>query len=200
MAAKLLVCRVCGGKFNVLEDNKTIECRYCGQVVNIPTLDDRLVNQYNRGTYLRQKHEFENAARVYQRIIAEYPDEWEAYWGLLLSRYGIEYVDDKGIKVPTLHRMQFHSILKDPDYCKIIESVDDENKRVYQENASVIASIQERYFAIINNETPYDVFICYKDTEIDAPHRPTMDRAYAQEIYDALTKQGYKVFFSHVSL
>ena len=41
----------------------------------------------------------------------------EAHWGGVLSRYGIEYVEDpaSGERVPTCHRVQLEGILNDPD-------------------------------------------------------------------------------------
>lgn len=200
MASRVLTCRICGNKIEVSHDIRSVHCEYCGQKINVPTLDERLLAQCNRGTYLRQKHEFENAYRVYQRIVSEYPEEPEVYWGLVLSRYGVDYVDERGKKIPTLNRMQYQSILKDADYNRTVEFAKGESKVLYQDNAAEIARIQNRYFAIVKNEAPYDVFICYKDTEIDNPSKPTMDRMYAQEIYNALTEKGYKVFFSHISL
>lgn len=48
--------------------------------------------------------EFDRAATVYVSITGEFPEEAEAYWGLCLCKYGIEYVDDPltGKKIPYL--------------------------------------------------------------------------------------------------
>lgn len=200
MATQLLTCGICNGKLEVMEEGKTAICQYCGETIRIPTLDNRLIQQLNRGVFLRQKSEFDNALRVYQMIAAEFPDEPEAYWGIVLSRYGITFVDEHGEKKPTLHRMQYQSVLMDPDYLKALQCAKEDGKVLYEEKALAIDSISKKYHTIVNHEAPYDVFICYKDKEIHAPGKPTMDRVYAQEIYTALTERGYKVFFSHISL
>ena len=61
---------------------------------------------------LRFNCEFDKAAGIYENIVADFPEEAEGYWGLLLCRYGIEYVDDPatGKKVATCHRSSFDSI------------------------------------------------------------------------------------------
>ena len=50
--------------------------------------------------------------------MADFRQEAEAYWGLVLCKYGIEYVDDPatGKKVPTCHRSSFESIMEDPNF------------------------------------------------------------------------------------
>ena len=47
-------------------------------------------------------------------------------------------------------------------------------------------------------EEPYDVFISYKELDEDGDRTP--DSVIAQDIYRALTKEGYRVFFSRISL
>ena len=41
------------------------------------------------------KDEFDKAYGVFESIVADFPEEAEAYWGLCLCKYGIEYVDGR---------------------------------------------------------------------------------------------------------
>lgn len=101
--------------------------------------------------------------------------------------------------MPTCHRVQVASILADADYLAAVENApDEESRRIYQEEAARIAEIQKGILAISANEKPYDVFICYKET--DANGQRTHDSQWAQDIYYGLTEQGYKVFFSRITL
>jgi len=101
--------------------------------------------------------------------------------------------------VPTCHRVQVASILADADYLAAVEDAPDaESRRIYQEEAARIAEIQKGILAISANEKPYDVFICYKET--DANGQRTHDSQWAQDIYYGLTEQGYKLFFSRITL
>ncbi len=95
--------------------------------------------------------------------------------------------------------MQVASILADADYLAAVENApDEESRRIYQEEAARIAEIQKGILAISANKKPYDVFICYKET--DANGQRTHDSQWAQDIYYGLTEQGYKVFFSRITL
>ena len=59
--------------------------------------------------------------------------------------------------------------------------------------------MQQQIIAVVENEEPYDVFICYKETD-DITKQRTEDSLIAQDIYTELIKEGYKVFFSRVTL
>lgn len=90
-------CECCGGNLDVINNNgsRIIQCPYCETQQTIPqTEDEKKVNLYNRAVKLRRQCEFDKAEGIYESIVASYPDDAEAYWGLCLCKYGIEYVDD----------------------------------------------------------------------------------------------------------
>lgn len=101
--------------------------------------------------------------------------------------------------MPTCHRVQVASILADADYLAAVENApDEESRRIYQEEAARIAEIQKGILANSANKKPYDVFICYKET--DENGQRTRDSQWAQDVYYGLTEQGLKVFFSRITL
>ena len=61
-----------------------------------------------------------------------------------------------------------------------------------------IERLQRSILAISQREEPFDVFICYKETDNNG--RRTVDSTLAQDIYYQLTNEGYKVFFSRITL
>ena len=196
-----LKCKMCGGELQITEDTSVCECEYCGSKQTIPTVDDeKLMKLYDRANRLRMSNEFDKAAGVYESIIEESDTEAEAYWGLLLCKYGIEYVDDpaSGDKVPTCHRSSFDSILEDPDFEMVMENSDALARSVYRESAKQIEEIRKGIIEVSGKEEPYDIFICYKETAEDGDR--TVDSVMAQDVYDALTGKGYRVFFSRISL
>ena len=196
-----LKCKMCGGELQITEDTSVCECEYCGSKQTIPTVDDeKLMKLYDRANRLRMSNEFDKAAGVYESIIEESDTEAEAYWGLLLCKYGIEYVDDpaSGDKVPTCHRSSFDSILEDPDFEMVMENSDALARSVYRESAKQIEEIRKGIIEVSGKEEPYDIFICYKETAEDGDR--TVDSVMAQDVYEALTGKGYRVFFSRISL
>ena len=194
-------CKMCGGDLNPEENATTCECEYCGSVQTIPTADnEKKGNLFNRANRLRMAAEYDKAAAVYTSITAEFPEEAEAYWGLCLCKYGIEYVEDPvtAKKIPTCHRTRSESIMDDPDFDQACENADAVAKRVYREEAKAIDRLQQDILSVVANESPYDVFICYKETDDDGQR--TEDSVLAQDIYDSLTAKGLKVFFARISL
>ena len=100
--------------------------------------------------------------------------------------------------LPTCHRASFDSFLEDVDYLAAIEHSDGITRRQYQKDAAKIAEVQRGILATSQNEEPFDVFICYKESEND--NSRTRDSLMAQEIYYQLTEQGRRVFFSRITL
>ncbi len=195
-------CKMCGGTIEVEEGTTTCECEFCGTTQTVPNIKDnnKLIALHNRANSLRLNNEFDKAMFTYENIINECPNDAEAHWGLLLCRYGIEYVDDPntGKKIPTCHRTQFKPIFDDIDYKAALDNSDVISKKIYQSEAEAINKIQKGILAVSQNESPYDIFICYKET--DESSKRTRDSLLAQEIYEELTKKNYKVFFARITL
>lgn len=197
----VIKCKMCGGDL-VIEPGATVaECEYCGTRQTIPNQDDeKKLTLFARANRLRMGCEFDKAAGIYESIVADFPQEAEAYWGLVLCKYGIEYVDDPatGKKIPTCHRSSFDSILEDSDFEQAQENADVVARKVYREEAKQIEEIRKGIIEVSGREEPYDIFICYKET--DENGQRTVDSVIAQDVYDALTEKGYRVFFSRITL
>lgn len=194
-------CKMCGGQLEITEGMTVCECEYCGTQQTLPKSDnEQALNMINRANHFRQQCEFDKAAEVYEKLIAQNDSDAELYWSLALCRYGIEYVDDPLThkKIATCHRTQFKSILDDADYLAAIERADFMQKPVYEAEAKYIDTIQKGILEISNKEEPFDVFICYKESDENGKRTP--DSVLAQELYYQLTQEGFKVFFSRITL
>jgi len=197
----MIKCKMCGGDLGLNEGSTIATCEYCGSTQTVPSADnEKKLTLFARANRLRFACEFDKAAGIYESIVADFPEEAEAYWGLVLCRYGIEYVDDPGTgkKIPTCHRSSFDSILEDSDFEQALENADLLARRVYREEAKQIEELRKGIIAVSNNEEPYDIFICYKETDEQGDR--TLDSVLAQDVYDALTDKGYRVFFSRITL
>ena len=194
-------CKMCGAPLDVKEGQTVVTCQFCQSTQTVANADDeRKENLFNRANTLRASCDFDKAILSYQSILSVFPNEPEAHWGLCLCKYGIEYVDDPATKkkIPTIHRVSYDSILKDSDYLAALSYADPIAKEEYQTEAKQIADIQNNFLSISQKEEPFDIFICYKET--DANGKRTRDSVLAQEIYSNLTDKGYKVFFSRITL
>ncbi|MDO4960670.1 MAG: DUF6273 domain-containing protein [Eubacteriales bacterium] len=197
----ILKCKMCGGTLEVTDGQSVCECEYCGSKQTVPnSQDEGLQTLYNRANVLRMKSEFDKAAEIYEKILQKNETEAEAYWGLILCKYGIEYVEDPQTyrRVPTCHRASYDAVTADEDYKNAIKYADISQKILYEDEARAIDEIQRGILAIAQKEDPYDVFICYKET--DENGKRTQDSVIANDIYYQLTQEGYKVFYAAITL
>ena len=194
-------CKMCGGALEIKDGSTVALCEYCGTNQTLPKLtDEKRANLYDRANHFRRNSEFDKAAAIYEQILFEDNTDAEAYWSLVLCRYGIEYVVDpiSQRRVPTIRRAQYTSIFDDANYKSAVKIADNYQRVVYEEEATTINEIQKGILAISQKEDPFDVFLCYKET--DESGKRTHDSVLAQELYYELKQEGFKVFFSRITL
>ncbi len=196
----LFKCKMCGGSLEV-NDETVVTCDYCGTQQTLPKANDEIVqNLFNRANTLRLKCEFDKAEQIYEKILQENDAEPEAHWGLVLCKYGIEYVEDPKTykRIPTCHRTSYDAVMTDAEYLAAVQYADVVQRSVYEAEARAIDRIQRDILAIVRDEKPFDVFICYKET--DESGRRTVDSAIANDIYYQLTQEALKVFYAAITL
>ena len=193
-------CKMCGASLK--HNGKSfVTCEYCDTQQTLPKLSsDRIANLYDRANHFRRINEFDKAMGIYEQILNEDATDAEAYWSLVLCRYGIEYVEDPSThkRIPTINRTQYTSIFDDSNYRSALQYADDAQRSIYQQEARTINVIQKSFLEISHKEEPFDVFICYKET--DRNGRRTPDSVLANDLYHQLTQEGFKVFFSRITL
>lgn len=194
-------CKMCGGTLNFTEGSTVAECECCGTKQTLPKLsDEKRTNLYDRANHFRRNNDYDKALSIYEQILNEDKTDAEAYWSIVLCKYGIEYVEDPTThkRVPTINRTQFTSIFADEDYKSAMAYADGYQRDLYEAEAKEIDKIQKGILAISDKESPYDVFICYKET--DNGGRRTQDSVLAQDLYFGLKNEGFNVFFSRITL
>lgn len=194
-------CKMCGGTIEFTTGETVGVCDSCGTKQTLPkSNDDVIANLFNRANNLRLKCEFDKAKAIYEKIVDQDDSEAEAHWGIVLCKYGIEYVDDPltGEKVPTCHRTMFEAVTTDADYQAAIDYSDPAQQIIYEKEAHNIDHIQRDILSIVEKEEPFDIFICYKET--DENGKRTVDSTIANDMYYQLKEEGFKVFYSAITL
>ncbi len=194
-------CKMCGGDLEIAAGVTVAECEYCGTKQTLPKANDEVIqNLFNRANNLRLKCEFDKAEQIYEKILQENDAESEAHWGIVLCKYGIEYVEDPKTykRIPTCHRTSYDAVTTDADYLAAIEHADAVQRNIYEAEAKAIDEIQKNILSIVKNEKPFDVFICYKES--DENGKRTIDSTIANDIYYQLTQEGLKVFYAAITL
>lgn len=194
-------CKICGGTLDIKENNKITTCEYCGTKQTLPKLENhKITNLYDRANHYRRNNEYDKAEALYEMILNEDDNDAETYWSLILCKYGVTYVKDPKTDeyIPTCNRTQAISIFADENYKQALKYANDEQKQLYKTEAEKINNIQKGILEISNKEEAFDIFICYKET--DESGNRTQDSVIAQQLYHELQKEGYKVFFSKITL
>lgn len=194
-------CKICGGHIELPPGRTLGTCAFCGNQVTLPRVTDEThAAAFDRGNHFRRIGEFDKALAVYERIVQEDEGNAEAHWCCALCRFGIEYVKDPstGEYLPTCHRVSFDRFLEDVDYLAALSHADDAARSQYQQDAEQIAQVQRGILAVSQSEKPFDVFLCYKETDADGQR--TRDSQLAQDVYYQLTDQGLRVFFARITL
>ncbi len=194
-------CKMCGGTIEFEEGSTVGVCDSCGTKQTLPRLsNDKKKNLIDRANHFRLNHDFKKAMMLYEQALSEDKKDAEIYWCLVLCRYGIDYVEDPEShkRIPTIHRSQYGTIYRDEDYQHAIQYADEKQKELYEAEAKEIEQIQKGILEISNQEEPFDVFICYKESDEEGKRTP--DSVLATELYHELREEGFKVFFSRISL
>lgn len=197
----IIKCKMCGGDMEIIEGVNVAKCEYCGSTMTLPKVEDeQRAAAFNRGNHFRRIGEFDKALAVYERIVQEDETDAEAHWCCALCRFGIEYVKDpaSGAYLPTCHRASYDSFLEDVDYKATLQYADVVARSQYEKDGKIITQVQRDILEISQKEKPFDVFLCYKEN--DENGNRTVDSTLAQDIYYQLTDQGYRVFFSRITL
>ena len=131
----VLKCKACGGDLVIADGASVGVCEFCETKQTLPKAGDEVLeNLFNRANALRLKCEFDKAEQIYEKIVQEYGEESEAHWGIVLCKYGIEYVEDpKTLKrIPTCHRTSYDAVTADADYLAAIKYADEAQKQLYE--------------------------------------------------------------------
>ena len=134
-------CKMCGGTLNFTEGSTVAECECCGTKQTLPKLsDEKCANLYDRANHFRRNNDYDKALSIYEQILNEDKTDAEAYWSIVLCKYGIEYVEDPSThkRIPTVNRTQFTSIFADEDYKAAIANADGYQRDLYEAEAKEI--------------------------------------------------------------
>ena len=193
------ICNICGANL-IYKDGKWV-CPACGAFKTEEISNEEVTLLYNAAQKLRLAS-FDDAEEAYRDIIAKYPENSEAHWGLVLSKYGIKYEDDyDGKKLPTCYATSIESVLTDKDYLDAVRLCKDKyQKEYYIEQGKVLEKIRVEWFEKASKEPKYDVFLCFKDSDKLNNMERTDDSIEVANLYTHLSSLGYKVFYSRESL
>ena len=197
-------CSTCGGKWIPSGIPGVLMCDSCRRTNDINArMEAWRQKKYQVVNHYRQDGDFDQAIEQLNELVNEGNADHYTYWLLALCAYGIEYVEEEenGRKLPTFNRVPVNSIYNDENYKKAIELAKRDAPQqcaIYESEAKIINEIHAKYRYDQEHEPSYDIFISFKET--DAKGARTKDSEIAERIYRALTKAGYRTFYSRITL
>ncbi len=192
------ICNICGANYEYIGGRW--KCPACGAYKAEELSNEEVTLLYNAAQKLRLC-DFDEAEIEYSDIIEKFPKNPEGYWGRLLARYGIKYEEDfDGRRIPTCYAASIKSVFGDSDYEMAMSLFGEDEKAYYKSQAEYIERVRREWIEKASKEAPYDIFLCYKDSDLANGVERTADSIAVQELYIHLTEQGYRVFYSRESL
>ena len=207
----VMICPVCGNGEFVSKGDGTYKCRACGALLRDEVLAGQILNDIQVVFGFLSAGNFSAAEEICRGKLALAPNNAELHWLMFLAKNQISFVVD-----PQTHERKpvFYSklvftrdcVLDDPDFRAALHG---DNAEQYRRMGQKIEEIRQELCDEIAKNPDFeqvDVFISFKDkvevTEAGGVTRKvaTEDRTIADQVYAALTKLGYKVFFSPVSI
>ena len=207
MRLRPIICEICGGT-EFVEKNGLLVCIHCdanypkhieeseeakeARILRISRLDDA-----EKELRMSPPH-FDIAEDKFLELVRQYPEWSVGYWGVVRAKYGIKYeLDMDGKAIPSCYKSSYEDFRNDTHFKRAIELAEtDEIKIKYQSEGDRIAQTCKEWRETASN-FDYDIFISFKASENG---EETRDAREMQNLYTYLTEQGYKVFFSPVSM
>ena len=195
------ICYNCGGE--IISRGGRFVCSSCGSYMPEQISGEEVSLLYAAFQKLRLA-DFYEAEREFDDIIRRHPRNAQAYWGRLMSHYGIKYEKDyDGRNIPTCYATSIDSVYESSDYRKALELADAETQAVFKDHADYMERVRKEWLEKASREKPYDIFISFKDSDTEEQKKGrehTQDSDDLRELYLYLMKKGYRVFFSRESL
>lgn len=147
-------CTQCGGNIIIDDTKRTVICEFCKTIYVSEKIIDNSVdnNKVSRATYSTtqinnntyetlikngfsylESEDYDSAAKIYLKIIKEYPDVYDGYAGLILSLTKNLKLDDTSQRdrILELHKkMDYYRTIKKVYYDQLTEKVDCYCKRL----------------------------------------------------------------------
>ena len=193
-------CSICGADLIFPAGINEVLCEFCLRPNARPKSRPSETTLMKYANERRNLGDFDKAAEGYRQVLQKNMEEHEARWGLLLCKYGVMYVEDSvsGKRMITCRKAVASAMQTEPDFLICCQQAEGEVREAYRRDAVYIDKVQSEIRRIRAREEPYDVFICYKESDPDGAR--TRDSVLAQQICMRMRDRGYRVFYAPDSL
>lgn len=207
--ALILRCLQCGSNKLTKNPEGTYTCDSCGTKTDFDKFDESDQLKIDQALSLRQTAKFDEARVLYDQLKFGLPKDQhapEVHFGLFACDYKVLFELDNrtGNRVPIFYSSSERTVFDNPNLNLALAQARDLSFKKYQEYyelASKVEAARMTYQQIVKYVTPFDIFICFKKTDLDGIS-DTKDYSAAMTLYQYLVSHfsQFKVFFSEKSL
>ena len=198
-----LRCKTCDAVLDLsAAKNGVIECAFCHNTYTVPKEEAR---NDTRELLAIASHEldtcsFDRAYTAYSKAAELDASEPEAYFGMALATFKVQYLKDANRKhlQPICHDVGEERLADDKNYKKALSLATAAQKKIYTARAEEIDGVRKEFGRLRDRGVHYDCFICVKVTDKDDKGNQinTQDSYEALKLYNHLKKRGYSPFYS----
>lgn len=193
MAFTKLQCTTCGGNLIKIDDTR-YRCDSCRLVYERTEQaeDGKLADDMNRASYERWNGRFSEALNLYDRILEENPDNFEANWGAFLSEHNIGYIKaPDGTQTAIFYGVKDERIYDNYNYTRAMHNCPSAiDAKEFAAVAEVLENTRVKA-AKAEENTDVDVLVsCVKSSG----EKSTDELAVAERLVAELKGCGLKVF------
>ena len=205
---QIFKCKTCEqslDEFVALSSNGLVECPYCYNIWTIPKKETNpaALSFLRIGEHNLDTCKFDEAYTAFKKAAELDSSEPEAYFGMALAEFKVQYLKDISGEKPRLqpicHEISDKKFSDNPDYMRAYMKATDGQRKEYEKKAQEIDYALNEFYKLKQSGLDYDCFICVKVTDDDTKLR-TPDYKDADDIYFSLRGSGYKPFFSEREL
>lgn len=193
MYDRTMKCKTCGQDVHFEKGKSSARCIYCDTINYLPTDDvnpEGKKSKEVRADEFRVQGNFGEAERLYNQLVADDKESYDARWGSVLCRYGAIYeksIDGKWTY--TSQRIVEKSILGDADYLYARDHCPEDMRAKIEEKARYIDAIQSEMRKLLRDPKPCDIFLSCN------PRAIGYVAEQAEKLYNVLKKK-YGVFYA----
>ena len=200
-------CKNCGALFPATtNENGVLKCEYCDSIFTIPKNDsnNEVLQFLQIGEHNLDACHFDEAYTAFEKASQLNDKEPEAYWGMALAEFKVQYIKDavNNRLQPICHEFNDKEFQANKNYLKALRCAGAEQKSEYFSKAQDIDYIREEFLKLQQSGLDYDCFICVKVSQTGVEQADiskknwTNDAYNADSIYDLLKRHDFRPFFS----
>ena len=208
MVSGVIKCKDgCGASIDLRRaTDDVVECEICFRKYPVPKKDISPValSFLRQGEHDLDTGKFDEAYTAYARATDYDSQEPEAYWGMALAEFKVQYIKDtvNNRLQPICHEFTDKQFTQNKNYLSALKFATQKQEKVYKEKAQEIDYIRNEFLKFKQSGLDYDCFICVKVSRIDNEQTDNLKTTWTEDAYDAdaiydlLKRNGYTPFFS----